>query len=312
MTAWLDRRIPPASQYRLNRHNLFIFPVKHQWVYQCLTVWRFFRPGSTMKQSGALALAYLLFSPFVIPDALPPLQLQYLTVEALMAPTGYAGAPLRFLAAGKRNAPRCDLQLSAIDGLGEHLPTLENRATGVTFIANTPWLVATGRLRKPANGRLVCWNADTGRSQQTGLAYPVAHCYGTAVAWKYAAGGSHRASSAWASQTVGMDEMQGVRPYRSGESTADRVETSRTRAWLVSKEFMIPIRNCVWLELQTPGLDLKNGLSKLCYQLQTLEQQRHITGLLLGSQSIARPGEVRCIKPLSTAWHCMKTTEHLS
>ena len=52
-----------------------------------------------------------------------------------------------------------------------------------------------------------------------------------------------------------------------------------------------PLPAQCWLELhKTPGNALEERLSRLCYQVQTLEQQGVRYGLLLGQQSIP-PGE---------------------
>lgn len=292
MNAWLDRRIPPASQYRLSHHNLFIFPSHTGWVYLCLTV-AIFLLGSNYENNLVLALAYLLFSLFVISMHYCHYNLSGLTVEALTAPTGYAGQSLRFLVQLQTERPRYDLQLSAMDGLGEHLPTLENREQlGVTFIAARRGWLQPGRLRIASQwplGLLECWTQLD--LQQTGLAYPRP----LLCELQLQAGNTPQAESnapASISQTAGMDEMQGVRPYRSGESLSQIAwkQVAQGRG-LVSKEFMTPIPQLCWLELQkTAGLDLEERLSKLCYQLQTLEQQGAHYGLLLGSQSIT-PGE---------------------
>ena len=52
-------------------------------------------------------------------------------------------------------------------------------------------------------------------------------------------------------QTAGMDEIQGKRPYRSGESLSQIAwkQVAQGRG-LVSKEFMTPIPQLCWLELQ--------------------------------------------------------------
>ena len=89
-----------------------------------------------------------------------------------------------------------------------------------------------------------------------------------------------------------MDEMQGVRPYRPGESLSQIAwkQVAQGRG-MVSKEFMTPLPAQCWLELhKTSGTTLEERLSRLCYQVQTLEQQGVRYGLLLGQQSIP-PGE---------------------
>ena len=68
-----------------------------------------------------LALAYLLFSLFVVSMHYCHYNLSGL-VDALSAPTGYAGQSLRFLVQLQTERPRYDLQLSAMDGLGDICP----------------------------------------------------------------------------------------------------------------------------------------------------------------------------------------------
>jgi uncharacterized protein (DUF58 family) len=305
MNAWLDRRIPPASHYCLNRHNLFIFPSHTGWVYLCLTV-AIFLLGSNYENNLVLALAYLLFSVFVVSIHHCHHNLSGLTVEALTAPTGYAGQSLRFAVQLQTARPRHDLQLSAVDGLGEHLAELEQRAQlGVTFLAAQRGWLRPGRLRIASHwplGLLTCWaQLDL---QQIGLAYPKPLLCELQLQAGNTAPTTTNITTA-TNPTSGMDEMQGVRPYRRGESLNQIAwkQVAQGRG-LVSKEFMTPIPQLCWLELhKTTGQTQEERLSKLCYQLQILEQQGAHYGLLLGSQSIA-PNEgvlhqTRCLTALA-------------
>lgn len=305
MSAWLDRRIPPATHYRLNRHNLFIFPSHTGWVYLCLTV-AIFLLGSNYENNLVLALAYLLFSLFVVSIHHCHHNLSGLTVEALTAPTGYAGQSLRFVVQLQTTRPRHDLQLSAVDGLGEHLTELEQRAQlGATFLATQRGWLQPGRLRIASQwplGLLTCWTQLD--LQQIGLAYPKPLLCELQLQAGNAAPTATNIPAATHS-TSGMDEMQGLRPYRHGESLNQIAwkQVAQGRG-LVSKEFMTPIPQLCWLELhKTTGQSLEERLSKLCYQLQMLEQQGAHYGLLLGSQSIA-PNEgvshqTRCLTALA-------------
>lgn len=305
MTTWLERRIPPSPRYRLDRHTLFIFPSHTGWIYLCLTV-AIFLLGSNYENNLVLALAYLLFSLFVISMYYCHYNLSGLTIEAMSAPTGYAGQSVRFLVQLHTDRPRYELQLNAIGGLGEHLPELQTREQlGVTFVAAQRGWLRPGRLRIASHwplGLLECWTQLD--LQQTGLIYPRP----LLCELQLQAGQTPQAEQnapASARQTAGMDEMQGVRPYRTGESLSQIAwkQVAQGRG-MVSKEFMTPIPLLCWLELQkTPGLDLEERLSRLCYQLQILEQQGSHYGLLLGSQSIA-PGDgaahhTRCLTALA-------------
>lgn len=305
MNAWLDRRIPPASHYRLSRQNLFIFPSHTGWVYLCLTL-AIFLLGSNYENNLVLALAYLLFSLFVISIHHCHHNLSGLTVEALTAPIGYTGQSLRFAVQLQTTRPRHDLQLSATEGLGEHLAELAHREQlGVTFIATQRGWLQPGRLRIASQwplGLLECWTQLD--LQQVGLAYPKPQrCDLQLQAGNTAPTATNMPATT--SQNAGMDEMQGVRPYRVGESLSQIAwkQVAQGRGF-VSKEFMTPIPQMCWLELhKTTGQTLEERLSKLCYQLQTLEQQGAHYGLLLGSQSIA-PNEgphhqTRCLTALA-------------
>lgn len=289
---WLDQRIPPASQVRLDRHNLFIFPSRTGWIYLCLTA-AIFLLGSNYENNLVLALAYLLFSLFVISIFHCHQNLNGLIAEAVTSPTGYAGQSLRFAVQLQTDRPRYDLQLSASGGLGEHLPELQNREqAGVTFVTSQRGWLRPGRLRISSHwplGLLECWSQLDLR--QTGLLYPQPLLCDIQLQSDEQLSADSDATAS-PHQAAGMDEMQGVRPYRPGESLSQIAwkQVAQGRG-MVSKEFMTPLPAQCWLELhKTPGNALEERLSRLCYQVQTLEQQGVRYGLLLGQQSIP-PGE---------------------
>jgi uncharacterized protein (DUF58 family) len=305
MAAWLEQRIPAAPRYTLNRHNLFIFPSQTGWVYIGITV-AIFLLGSNYENNLVLALAYLLFSLFVVSMHYCHYNLSGLTMETITAPTGYAGQSVRFLVQLQTSRPRFDLQLSAHEGLGEHLPELEHRSQlGVTFVATQRGWLRPGRLRIASHwplGLLECWTQLD--LQQTGLIYPQP----LLCDLQLQAGNTPQSETnapASTSQSAGMDEMQGLRPYREGESLSQIAwkHVAQGRG-MVSKEFMTPIPLLCWLELQkTIGVDIEERLSKLCYQVNMLEQQGSHYGLLLGSQSIPPSDGVahqtRCLTALA-------------
>ena len=289
---WLDRRIPPASQVRLDRHNLFIFPSRIGWIYLALVV-AIFLLGSNYENNLVLALAYLLFSLFVISIHYCHANLSGLQLEAIAPQPVYAGQPLRFqlrLQSGVRT--RYDLQLNADGAVGEHLPTLSDRdQLGVSFLTGQRGWLRPGRLRLSCQwplGLLECWTLLD--LQQIGLVYPQSmRCDIQLQADDHQP--ADTATAASPRQNGGMDEMQGVRPYRPGESLNQIAwkQVARGRG-LVSKEFMTPLPGQCWLELQkTPGNTLEERLSRLCYQVQQLAQQQVQYGLLLGHQRIV-PG----------------------
>lgn len=289
---WLDKRIPPASQLRLDRHNLFIFPSRTGRVYLALVV-AIFLLGSNYENNLVLALAYLLFSLFVISIYYGHTNLSGLQLEAIAPQPVCAGQPLRFqlrLLSGAR--VRHDLQLDADGAVGEYLPQLDDRdQLGISFLTGKRGWLRPGRLRLSSQwplGLLECWTLLD--LQQLGLVYPQPMLCDIQLQ----ADDHQPADSATAAsprQSGGMDEMQGVRPYRPGESLNQIAwkQVARGRG-LVSKEFMTPLPAQCWLELQkTPGNTLEERLSRLCYQVQQLAQQQVHYGLLLGQQRIS-PG----------------------
>ncbi len=289
---WLDKRIPPASQLRLDRHNLFIFPSRTGWIYLALCV-AIFLLGSNYENNLVLALAYLLFSLFVVSIPYCHANLSGLHLEAVIPQAVCAGEPLRFqlrLHSGAQT--RHDLQLTATGAVGEHLPALTDRdQLGVSFITGQRGWLRPGRLRLSSQwplGLLECWTLLD--LQQIGLVYPQPMlCDIQLQADDHAGAGTTNATAA--RQHGGMDEMQGLRPYRPGESLNQIAwkQVARGRG-LVSKEFMTPVPAECWLELQkTPGVTLEERLSRLCYQVQQLAQQQVQYGLLLGPRRIA-PG----------------------
>ena len=172
--------------------------------------------------------------------------------------------------------------------MGEHLATLqESDQLGVTFLAPQRGWLSPGRIKLASHwplGLLECWTwLDL---KQTGLVYPAPQRCEIELQ-PDALPGAHP-EPASGQYTHGMDEMQGVRPYRPGESLSQIAwkQVAQGKGF-VSKDFATPLPVQCWLELQkTTGLDLEEKLSKLRYQIQTLDQQGTLYGLLLGSHRI--------------------------
>lgn len=285
---WLARRVPAAEQITLNRRNLFIFPTKTGWIYLALTA-AIFLLGSNYENNLVLALAYLLFSLFVVSMHYCHFNVSRLQISAQPAGHCYAGQSLRFVMTLRNaHAPRFDLQLTAPDGMGEQLATLhETEQLGVTFLAPKRGWLSPGRVKIASHwplGLLECWTwLDL---KQTGMVYPAPQRCDIQLQADPHLGNQPELTSG--QYTQGMDEMQGIRPYRPGESLSliawKQVAQGRG---MVSKDFATPLPVQCWLELQkTTGIDLEERLSKLCFQVQTLSQQGTQYGLLLGTHRI--------------------------
>jgi Uncharacterized conserved protein (some members contain a von Willebrand factor type A (vWA) domain) len=306
MADWLAQRIPPAAQITLNRHNLFIFPSRTGGVYLALTA-AIFLLGSNYENNLVLALAYLLFSLFVISMHYCHFNLSGLHIEAIPTSTSYAGKTVRFqIQIHTRSRRRYDLHLTADGAIGEHLPELAAQdQLGVSFLTQRRGWLHPGRLRLSSQwplGLLQCWTLID--LQQRVLVYPQPQPCELQLQADDAMASGDRAVSAH-HQTTGMDEIQGVRPYRPGESLSQIAwkQVAQGRGW-VSKEFSTPLPEQCWLELRkTPGYTLEEKLSHLCYQLQLLERQGSRYGLLLGQQRIppgaGEPHQTACLTALA-------------
>ena len=304
LAEWLDRRIPPASEFTLNQRNLFIFPSRTGWIYLVLTT-AIFLLGSNYQNNLVLALAYLLLSLFIISIFHCHHNLRGLQIKVIPVAPAYTGQSVRFTLQLQSNRPRYDLELSAEGGIAEHQPELTTtNQLGVAFVASHRGWLRPGRLRINSQwpmGLLNCWTLLN--INQVALVYPQPlRCDIQLQADDIPVPTGQESSQR---HVQGMDEIQGLRPYRPGESLSQVAwkQVAQGRG-LVSKEFMTPVPAQCWLELRkTTGLDLEERLSKLCFQVQTLEQQQAQYGLLLGSQRIA-PGfgaehQTRCLTALA-------------
>ncbi|WP_340676876.1 DUF58 domain-containing protein [Paraglaciecola sp.] len=62
---WLDKRIPPANEFKLNRHNIFIFPAKFGGLYLLLCMLLFLL-GTNYQNNLMLLLCYFLLALFLV------------------------------------------------------------------------------------------------------------------------------------------------------------------------------------------------------------------------------------------------------
>lgn len=160
LAEWLDRRIPPASEFTLNQRNLFIFPSRTGWIYLALTT-AIFLLGSNYQNNLVMALAYLLLSLFIISIFHCHHNLRGLQIKVIPVAPAYTGQSVRFTLQLQSNRPRYDLELSAEGGIAEHQPELTaTNQLGVAFVASHRGWLRPGRLRINSQwpmGLLNCW-----------------------------------------------------------------------------------------------------------------------------------------------------------
>lgn len=289
--AWLARRIPPAAWYRLSQRNLFIFPTRLGGLYLGMTL-TIFLLGSNYQNNLVLGLAYWMLSLFVVSIHLAHANLSGMEVRMGVPESGHAGEPACFPLAVSATSRRYDLQLSAPGAIADQLACLEQPdRLQILYAQPTRGRLIPPRVRLSSQwplGLLRCWTwLDTG---QEALIFPQPRT--CQLDWLALSDPGDLRANAGRQIRSGLDEMQGIRPYRPGESLGQIAwkQVARGRG-LVSKEFATPLpATCLFSLAQTPGVDVDERLSRLTYQLEQLERQQGRYALDLGYRQVP-PGQ---------------------
>lgn len=284
---WLDRRIPPAEEYRLSHKNLFILPTKTGWIYIALTI-AIYLLGSNYENNLVRGLAYLLMSLFVVSIHHCHANVSGLRLKGQPPVSSYADNPAAFPVLIHSDKARYDLQLSAEGAIADSASIIEQQQTLQVIFTHPKrgWCVPS-RLKISSQwplGLLNCWT-ELDFEQRT-VVYPSPQICDLDLLALDTEGENQFVFSQ--NSTQGQDEIQGIRPYREGESLSLIAwkQVAQGRGW-VSKDFVTPIPAQCWLDLaQTQGDDLEEKLSRLCYQIESLEKQQSRYGLSIGHQHI--------------------------
>ncbi|MEW7866666.1 DUF58 domain-containing protein [Aeromonas diversa] len=89
---WLARRIPPARQITLSRHNLFILPTRLGWLF-LLTLFSIFLLGANYQSNLVLLLAYSMGSLLLVTMQLTHRNLSGLRLAGSSPQLGEVGCP---------------------------------------------------------------------------------------------------------------------------------------------------------------------------------------------------------------------------
>lgn len=287
--AWLARQLPPRSLIRLNRDRIFIFPSQFGGVFLALDI-AFYLIGTNYQNNLVLLLSLALLSLFLGCIFQSFRNLDGLELEALPAPDGQVGDPLRLTVRLKTETPRYALRLQVPDSDRQRIAELRSPSDSVslTVIPQQRGWYRPGRLQVRSDyplGLFRTWTVLDLGWQALVIPQPERwSIQSAAIASTAESSGTSTAISQPHQPT--SEDFVGLQPYQLGESL-------RRVAWkqlaqgrgLHSKAFAGESSQQTWLSLQqTPGSDLEQRLQRLTWAVQELSRRGDRFGLELGSQ----------------------------
>lgn len=285
---WLDKRIPPARQVRLDQRRIFILPTREGLVFG-VALLLMLLAAINYQNSLAYGLTFLLLSLGLVTILHTWRNLAGLQLAAGEAPPVFAGEQACFrlclqstgrahsgIAVGWSPAALQRVDVEA-DGNGEVELFLPAERRG--------WLRAP-RLRVESRfplGLLVAWSwVDL---DLAALVYPRPLSGELPPA---GGAGEEDDEPGAAAQQSGVDDFQGLRPYQSGDSR----RRLHWKAWsrgqgLLVKDFTELHSHDLWLDFDSLGGDREARLSLLCHWVVQLAGHGQPFGLRL--QGVSRP-----------------------
>lgn len=277
---WLKRRIPAASQVRLNHRQIFIIPTR-AGLGLLLLLAVMLLGAINYQNSLVYAVTFILGSLFWVSLHHTYRNLASLELHASGSHAVFAGeaAPLQVRLLAPRHAhqglilswPDTQPQRLDVDKQGDRRIDLYHPT------AQRGWF-SPGRLRIEARyplGWFVAWSLVD--LDWKVLVYPKPLSLPLPAMRSEGEGDGNQPLG------EGVDDFQGLRNYQPGDSRRrlDWRAYSRGQG-LHSKIFAEPLQNTLWLDLeQTPGVDIEQRISYLCGWIMQLEQQSRPYGLSL-------------------------------
>lgn len=276
---WLDKRAPPASRYRLQRDNLYIFPSKAGFACSGLiaVLWLL---GTNYQNNLILGLGLLLLSIFVLSILHTHANLAGLEIKMKNAEPGFVGQELAFYLDIENPVRRYkdNIRLAWQDELATvvAIDALEHKTVAVCAYAAQRGYLRPGRLLVETVyplGLLRCWTWLN--IEACTVVYPQPENYQELTPHNVE---DERES---ALSREGASEFAGMRTYRPGDSP-------RHIAWkpyaqgkgLMSKEYGSTVSSELWLAWDSlVGLDTERRLSTLCFWALHYEQLQCAYGL---------------------------------
>ncbi len=284
---WLDRRIPPAAEIRLDQKRIFIFPTRAGFVYFAL-LGLLLITAINYQNNAIYLLAFMLAGQFVVAILATYSNLAGLQVRKANHVPGFAGDRVTFRLIFKRSPekkylsikagwPRQGMVQTSLDLQTESVVELYHHAPQRGLLKPRRVLLETVY----PFGLLRAWTwLDLNMESWV---YPRPLLTRPLPIIERDAGVSERMSFQQ------QDEFTNIRPWREHDPPRHILWKAYAKQQpLMTMEFTESLLVEVWLdEALTPGADLEERLSRLCYAALQLNQQEVLYGLKLGSWELA-------------------------
>ncbi|MDX1693520.1 MAG: DUF58 domain-containing protein [Ketobacteraceae bacterium] len=300
---WLDRRIQPAREVRLDQKKIFIFPTRYGFFY-LLTALLLFIGGINYENSLILNLCFLLISLFIISILYTFRNLSGLVIKAGQAEDSFAGGQSLYDVILKRDGdkPYEALHLIWYENDSGSQDVIDLHETHARLLLDTPrrGLFKPRRLKIQSTfplGLIRAWSwVDL---DMRSIVYP-RPLQGELMASDDGGGGEGTRKTA-----RGQDDFEQLRSYQVGDSLKNVAWKHYARGQgMHTKVFHGYSHETEWLDWrQVVANNPEEKLSVLCYWVLRYTEERKIFGLRL-PDSLVEPGtgrqhEVRCLQALA-------------
>ncbi|ALS97946.1 DUF58 domain-containing protein [Lacimicrobium alkaliphilum] len=291
---WLDKRIPPASDFTLDLGNIFIFPSRFGMLY-LLLCGALFVLGTNYQNNLILLLGFFLLALFLV--SLLSSYLNFAGLRVLIGKVGYPFAgdsaclPLWIDTSKQKHHAHGRLHLGIYNQKIQISVDLDRLTNPAEFTIAT---TRRGRLPMPRItlnsyyplGLFRCWTHLRFDSQV--LVYP---CPLPCSVITYSQAGGEESQGNTATEE-GYDDFDSLMEYQPGQPLYHVAWKQVAKGQgMVSKKFSSTSNNEVWLRLQQQSTeDLETRLSHLCFMVLELENRGQRFGLEVGSK-IIQPGK---------------------
>jgi uncharacterized protein (DUF58 family) len=323
---WLNKRIPAATQHRLNHHNIFIFPAKFGLLFLSLCVLLFLL-GTNYQNNLMLLLCYFLLAIFLVNLLASYINFARIDLQIGKCPEVFVSdnldVPIWLNANNDTASPTHGLlhfKFQATQRKSNKKAKTQHDQSGTLIDADAFTNPISLSQNCQQRGKLTlsrvtvesfyplglyrCWTHLAFSHEITVFPKPLPCDIRLHVSQK----NSPKESGDIANQQTGHDDFSHLKAYQTGESLNHVAwkQLAKGRG-MVSKQFSSISNHIGWLKLSAeyknkvlsqPSIELETALDKelgeLCYQVIELSRTQRTFGLDLGAH---------CISPNSGAEH---------